>query len=269
MVTSSGRSFGRHILSRPRARWKAFSAAAPAIARSPRGGAKRGESASDLHGSSDALVVRETQTEGEMIRRVLFVLAFGAAALVVGCGGGAQPGDESTRASPTATATSSPTATATPQGGIDTLSGASTRPVHVPATNRKTALLTDVRAARHEGFDRVVFQFRNALPGYDVRYVARPVRQDGSGKVVPLGGNYVVRVRMENALDADLTKPSAPMTYTGPQRFTPGTPEIAELARIGGFEGVLTWAAGLQDRVDFRVSTLTSPARLVVDFRNH
>ena len=34
------------------------------------------------------------------------------------------------------------------------------------------ALLTDVRAARHPGFDRVVFEFRNGVPGYDVRYVA-------------------------------------------------------------------------------------------------
>jgi hypothetical protein len=32
---------------------------------------------------------------------------------------------------------------------------------------------------------------------------------------------------------------------------------------------VLTWAIGLEERVDFRVLTLTHPARLVVDFRNH
>jgi hypothetical protein len=74
---------------------------------------------------------------------------------------------------------------------------------------------------------------------------------------------------MENALDADLSRPSAPRTYTGPHRLAPGTPEVVELARTGGFEGVLTWAAGLRDRVDFRVTTLAAPARLVVDFRNH
>jgi hypothetical protein len=147
--------------------------------------------------------------------------------------------------------------------------GASTQPVHVPATNEQTALLSDVRAARHEGFDRVVFEFRNALPGYDVRYVPRPIHQDGSGTVVPIAGNHVVRVRMDNALDADLTRPTAPPTFTGPQRFSPGTPEVVELARTGGFEGVLTWAVGLHDRVDFRVMTLSAPARLIVDFRNH
>jgi hypothetical protein len=153
--------------------------------------------------------------------------------------------------------------------GIDPLRGASTRPVHVPATSKRTALLNGVRASRHEGYDRVVFQFRNVLPGYDVRYVRRPVRQDGSGKVVPVKGAYVLRVRMENALDADLNQEGAPMTYKGPPRFTPQTPEVAELVRTGGFEGILTWAIGVRDRVDFRVSTLRAPPRLVIDLRNH
>jgi hypothetical protein len=152
---------------------------------------------------------------------------------------------------------------------IDAMPGASTTPVVVPAKNKVTALLTRVRAGRHEGYDRVVFQFANTLPGYDVRYVKRPVHQDGSGKVVRVNGTYVVQIRMLNALDADLTKRGAPRTYTGPTRFSPGTPEVAELVRTGGFEAVLTWAVGLHDRVDFRVTTLTAPARLVIDFHNH
>ena len=190
-----------------------------------------------------------------------------AAVQVTGCG------DDSDRAATTgssATTPAPPTETTTaPEGGIDTMAGASTRAVRVPATNKRTALLTKVRAARHEGFDRVVFEFRRALPGYDVRYVSRPVREDGSGRVVRIDGNFVVQIRMENALDADLSREEAPPTYTGPRRFAPGTPEVVELARSGGFEGVLTWVAGLQDRVDFRVKTLTAPPRLVVDFRNH
>lgn len=153
--------------------------------------------------------------------------------------------------------------------GIDPLAGASTAPVTVAATNTATALLGDVRAARHEGFDRVVFEFENTLPGYDVRYVPKPVHEDGSGRVVPVDGAYVVQVRMENALDADLTRAGAPLTYTGPRRIAPGTPELVELVRSGGFEGVLTWVVGLADRVDFRVLTLQLPPRLVVDFRNH
>jgi hypothetical protein len=159
-------------------------------------------------------------------------------------------------------------ASATP-AGIDPMTGASTQPVRVPATNRRTALLTAIRAARHEGYDRIVFQFARAIPGYRVRYVKRPVREDGSGRRVPVKGGFVLRVRIDNASGADLTQESAPATYTGPLRFDPHTPEVAELVRAGDFEGVLTWVAGLRDRVDFRVTTLKAPHRLVVDVRNH
>jgi hypothetical protein len=203
--------------------------------------------------------------------RFLVVLLLAAA--LIGCGGNSKPTAATTptpagTAAATATPATAATATATATG-IDTMEGASTDPVKVAATNKDTALLTAVRAARHEGFDRVVFEFRNALPGYEVKYVTPPVHHDGSGKVVPIAGSNVVQIRMENALDADLSQASAPMTYTGPQRFKPGTPELVELARSGGFEGVLTWVAGLHDRADFRVTTLAAPARLVVDFRNH
>ncbi len=198
---------------------------------------------------------------------------------LAGCGGD-DGGDERSSMStstPTqeGTGTSGQTGTGTTTGqtgaggGIDTLEGASTAPVVVRATNKETALLTDVRAARHEGFDRVVFEFRNALPGYDVRYVERPLLQDGSGSETTVNGRFIARIRMEHALDADLGKESAPRTYTGPDRFSPGSPEVVELVSAGGFEGVLTWAVGLKDRVDFRVLTLKSPARLVIDFRNH
>lgn len=197
----------------------------------------------------------------------------GAAALLTAALLGSSCGDDgggpATTTTTSAAATARATTAAAPPGGIDPMPGASTKPVHRPATNRRTALLTAVRAARHEGFDRVVFQFANVLPGYDVRYVRRPVTQDGSGKVVRVTGAHVLRVRMENALDADLAKPGAPRTYTGPRRFTPATPEVAELVWIGGFEAVLTWAIGVRDRADFRVLALKAPPRLVVDVRNH
>jgi hypothetical protein len=203
-----------------------------------------------------------------MFRPLPAVLAVVAAVQIVACGGGSD-GAATTGSTSGTTSTPVTGTVTTPQGGIDTMPGASSHPVRVAATNKETALLTDVRAARHEGFDRLVFQFRNAVPGYDVRYVSKPVRQDGSGKIVPIAGNAVVGIRMENALDADLSQASAPPTYTGPRRFTPGTPELIEVARSGGFEGVLTWVAGLQGRVDFRVTTLSSPPRLIVDYRNH
>ena len=191
----------------------------------------------------------------------LFAVAVAGALLLAGC-------DKDDDELP-ATTGGSPSTQTEPVGGTDAMVGASTVPVAVPATNAETALLADVRVARHEGFDRVVLEFRNLLPGYDVRYVDPPVYQDGSGAEVRVEGAAVVRVRLESALDADLTQESAPRSYTGPNRFSPRTPEVVELARAGGFEGVLTWVVGLGDRVDFRVLTLEDPPRLVLDFRHH
>lgn len=195
------------------------------------------------------------------------------AALIAGCGGDDEPqrSAETVPAAETAatTATTAPPAeTVTQPPAADPLAGASEEPAVAAPENTETALLTAVRAGRHEGYDRVVFEFANALPGHDVRYADGPVAADGSGERIAVDGDAVLVVRMENGLDADLSKPDAPMTYTGPQRISPGTPTVRELVRVGGFEGVLTWAVGLTGRVGFRVTTLDGPPRLVVDVRH-
>ena len=183
-----------------------------------------------------------------MIVRLLLLVV--AALLLAGCSGT----DDEQPASSTATETT----------GVS-LEGASTESVVVPAAITETALLTDVRSARQEGYDRVVFEFSNGVPGYEVGYVERPVVADGSGDEVAVEGESVLRVRMEPALDADLTQESAPRTYTGPSRFSPDTAVVVELVRTGGFEAVLAWAAGIDGERPFRVTTLADPPRIVID----
>jgi hypothetical protein len=129
-----------------------------------------------------------------------------------------------------------------------------------------------IAVGRHEGYDRVVFQFKNTLPGYRVEYVEPPLKEDGSGKPVSVKGSAVVVVRMEPASGFDLNTAEGVMVYKGPRRIegaSAGTSVVEELVRTGDFEAVLSWAIGLSDKVDFRVTTATSPARLIVDFRNH
>lgn len=145
------------------------------------------------------------------------------------------------------------------------LTDASTDPLVEKGTNTQTALLTAIRVARHEGYERVVFEFSNDVPGYDVRYVERPVLADGSGEEVDVAGTHVLLVRMEPALDADLTQEAAPKTYSGPTRFSPDTSTIVELVRTGGFEAVLTWAIGANAEAPFVATKLAGPPRLVID----
>jgi hypothetical protein len=152
-------------------------------------------------------------------------------------------------------------------GAADPMPDWSTRPSVAKATNTETALLTDVRVGRHPGFERVVFEYRNTVPGYNVSYVERPVHEDPSGLVVKIAGRFVLQVRMENAADVDLSQESAPRTYTGPDRLRPDAAQIEEVLRSAGFEGILTWFIGVNDRAQFRVIRLPDPPRLVVDSR--
>jgi hypothetical protein len=184
---------------------------------------------------------------------------------LAGCGGES----EETQAPPTTTATTTATET---DGGIDPLADAGTDPVENEPSGEGIALLERVAVGRHEGFDRVVFQFTNHVPGYRVEYVEPPLKEDGSGNVVRIKGNHFVVVRMEQASGFDLTVAEGELVYKGPRRIDgadAGTSVVREVVRTGDFEAVLTWAIGLEDRVDFRVTTAQSPARLIVDFRNH
>ena len=139
-------------------------------------------------------------------------------------------------------------------------------------TGSETALLDRIAVGRHEGYDRVVFEFRNGLPGYRIQYVQPPLKEDGSGNPVSVQGSAIVLVRMEPASGFDLNTGEGVMTYKGPKRIDgagAGASVVQELVRTGDFEAVLSWAVGLSDKVDFRVLTATSPSRLIVDFRNH
>lgn len=198
---------------------------------------------------------------------VLFGVVLATLLVASGCG------DSDNRSSQGAgTTTTTGTTTTVETNGIDPLEGASTSPVVTTKPGGEIALLERLAVGRHEGFDRVVFEFTNQVPGYRVEYVQPPLKEDGSGNIVPVKGNAVVVVRMELASGFDLTKYEGELVYKGPRRIdgsAAGTSVVQEVVRTGDFEAVLSWAVGLSDRVDFRVRTASSPARLIVDFRNH
>ena len=124
------------------------------------------------------------------------------------------------------------------------------------------ATLDNVRAARNDDFDRLVLEFRSgALPGYRVEYVDPPVRQWGSGQVVPLRGDAWLRIRLEPARAHD--ERGRP-TVSDRSRQT-DLPSVREMQLICDYEGQVEWIVGLGDRSRFRVTELSNPSRLVVD----
>ncbi|MBI4302166.1 MAG: hypothetical protein HY664_06140 [Chloroflexi bacterium] len=161
--------------------------------------------------------------------------------------------DKGTRASPTAM--SAPTATpfVGTRGPVEKPS-----PVAPPV-----ALLTDVRVGRHEGFDRVVFEFKGSPPGYRIEYIQPPIVQDASGLPVEIEGLAFLKARFYPASEFDLEH--GVMVYTGPTEIKPDLPSLLEVERSGDFEAVLTWVLGLRQEVDFRVAELQDPLRVVID----
>ena len=154
--------------------------------------------------------------------------------------------------------------TTTSSSGSSTAAVGSTTPVSV-ATTHPIAHLVAVRAARQESSDRVVFEFSEQVPGYKVAYSPKPI-VGTSDKEVPVAGTAVLVVHMEQASGVDMTGPALKETYSGPARVQPaGAQHLQDVVRVEDFEAVLTWALGINGEVPFRVSTLSSPPRLVID----
>jgi hypothetical protein len=148
------------------------------------------------------------------------------------------------------------------------ISGATTTPTSVPPQTGPKAFLTAVRADAHSGYDRVVFEFDGPPPGYDAAYLTGPLQNDDTGAPIPVGGSSVLKLKMASAASADVGV-TMRETYTGPKRFKPtGTAAVVELVQVSDFEGSLTWAVGLGREAPFKVQTLSSPSRVVVDFQS-
>jgi hypothetical protein len=123
--------------------------------------------------------------------------------------------------------------------------------------------LVGVRTGRHNGYDRVLFTFRGALPGWRVGYVPA-VRADGSGRMLALrGGTYLaVAFTPARAHDARGTATFAART------LSPDYPTLRQVRLAGDFEGRVAFGLGLDGRTGFRVTELTGPARVAVDLRS-
>jgi len=133
------------------------------------------------------------------------------------------------------------------------------------APGARVALLRAVRAARHEGLDRVVFEFEGAgLPGYHLEYIDRPVRRCGSGDVAELLGDAWLQIAFEPA--AAHTEAGKALLEAREQR--PALPIVREVELTCDFEAQVSVVLGVASPNRFRVLELASPTRLVVDVRH-
>ncbi len=141
----------------------------------------------------------------------------------------------------------------------------STAEVSVAGSDRM-AHLAAVRLAHSDGFDRLVLEFTDLVPGYTIGYRPLPAQEDASGKEIPLpGANVALQVALKPAT-GDGWDNGTP-TYSGPSTVTADTPVVTQATAAGDFESVLAWVVGLRSKVPFRVLKFDGPPRLAIDFQ--
>ncbi len=126
------------------------------------------------------------------------------------------------------------------------------------------AMLTDVRAARHGVFDRLVFEFEGGRPPAHIEYVDRPVRACGSGEPVELPGDAWLQVRFSNAR----AHSEAGEATAGDLRRELALPNALLLASTCDFEGEVTYVLAVARPARIRVTALDGPPRVAIDVRH-
>jgi hypothetical protein len=175
-----------------------------------------------------------------------------------------------------------------PDSGVDTIPDAGATPSSEPVQGREppddwpgdlpawtsgpisrpagppTRVVRAVRTGRHNGFDRLVIEFRGGVPGYRIGYVEPPLTQCGSGRPIDPGAPNAIRVRLDPAAAHD---DQGTATVADRDR-APRLPAIRTARLTCDFEGSVEWVLGTEARFGIRAFTLESPARLVLDVQH-
>lgn len=128
------------------------------------------------------------------------------------------------------------------------------------APTMATGEVDNVRAGRHECFDRVVVQVDGPAGGWHAGYVDQ-VTADGSGAVVVTPGGARIQLVVRHPWY------SGPAVGAGLANVS-GFDTLRSVRFAGSFEGQTTLGVGVRARLPFRVFALAGPggqSRIVLD----
>lgn len=135
------------------------------------------------------------------------------------------------------------------------------RPGRVRVTRSgEPALLNALRVTKNAGFDRLVFEFRERVPGYRIEYVNRPARDCESGQVRRVDGSG--RLELQFFPAQAHAEDGEPVFRV--RALKPALSAVRELERTCDRNGVMTWVVGTKAVNRYRAYELTAPPRLVV-----
>ena len=135
------------------------------------------------------------------------------------------------------------------------------RPGRVRVTRSgEPALLNALRVTKNTGFDRLVFEFRERVPGYRIEYVDRPARDCESGQLRRVDGSGRLELQF---FPAQAHAEGGEPVFRA-RALKPALSVVRELERTCDRNGVVTWVVGTQGVNRYRAYELTAPPRLVV-----
>lgn len=134
-----------------------------------------------------------------------------------------------------------------------------------PVASDEPQEITDVRTGLHEDFDRVVLDLTGDEPvlGWFVGPVDEAV-EDPTGFALDVEGETFLQLGVRGI---DWTTES-PQRYDGDPVAGAGTEVLTEVVFGGLFEGQQQVVLGLREETDYRIFSLSDPARIVVDVRH-
>jgi hypothetical protein len=140
-----------------------------------------------------------------------------------------------------------------------------------PKTSREPFVVssqvgTDLQLSINPCFEEVIFRqsslFDDPLnaAGWVVEYVDDPVTLGESGETIDIAGEATLLVRIGTWMPS----PEGD-GYTGPTEIVPADGgHIVEVRQIANFEGMTTWAIGLDAEYPFTVTVPDGPPRIVI-----
>jgi len=218
-------------------------------------------------------------TRNDARRRLLTAATISALALgLAACGEDPEPSPGGTTTAPPATEPATEPGSATPTEDATTAaptgepSGEETDPAELPAfgpagtpqTSEPSGdllLPVDLRVGDHEGYERVVIDLAgDGVPGWQTEYVTEAI-EDGRGERVDVAGDAILSVYVSGT-----RYPEEGEAHYVPQGPVDGSGVIEEVHYLGTFEGLTQLFVGVDGGpADYRVFTLSNPARLVID----
>ena len=138
-------------------------------------------------------------------------------------------------------------------------------PITEPATAFGITNYTDIRVGTHDGYDRFVMEFNAGTPEVRLDRDEPPHEQDASGIPLDVEGEMVLKLVLPNGTAA---MESGEISYNGPKDLDPGFPMLVDVVHGGDFEAQTTVYIGLASETCVRVTLLTDPDRVVIDFEH-